>query len=487
MKRILRSSNFVNSLWNLMDVVIYPVVFLAMTPFFIRRLGEEEFGLWMLVNSVLVTFQLMNFGLGSATQRNVARFRGRNSIRQVTASINTNLSLALILILLCLLAGFILFFSIRQFNLFQLDEALKDKASMLMILASILVALKFIEQILQHALKGYEDFKTPSRIHLGVRFSILLANIALVVSGYTLLPMFISQITISLLFLVVYLSQVKRVIPGYRLYLRWNRSRVKEELRYALHTWVQSVAVILTYHMDRFIVTSFFGLAVLSYYSLVATMFNHIHMCINALIPWMLPKVARLREKGAEVVNYFLSARAFIIITGTLLLLLFYGVSRPLLTLWLGAEMYGEIDSYMQLFVLFELFFLFTSASYFFLNANGNEKLMTRITLTTSVITVAAMFSGIALFDTAEGMLYGLICGTALGIALANTVINSHILHQNPLKESLLILLPSTFAALVVIGQNPWLDLLYLAGVFVSAYLIFVRSREFNLKVLLFG
>lgn len=487
MKKLFRSANFTNTFWNLLDVVIYPVVFLALTPFFISGLGENEFGLWMLVNSVLVSFQLMNFGLGAATQRNVARYRGQNSISQVVDSINTNLSLALLLMFLCLLAGGILYVSIEHFGLFNLKDADKDKAASLMMIAAFIVSLKFIEQIFQYALKGFEDFKTASRLSLLVRFSTLTSNIILVALGYDLYAMLLSHVLLSLFYLVIHLIQVKRVIQGFKLHIHWDRSNILEELRYGIYTWIQSVAVIITYQMDRFIVTSFFGLAALSYYSVVATMFNHIHMSINALVPWMLPKVARLKEAGKEVTQLFLSGRSFIVLSGIALLLTFYYLSEPVFVIWLGETVYAEMKSYIRLFVLFELFFLFTSAPYYFLNANGNEKLMTKITLISSGITLTTMFGGIYLFDSVEGMIYGLIIGTVLGISIENSLINKHLLHHSRIRESFLILLPSTFATLAIISPDIWLSFTSLIGAVLSAYFLFVKSGEFNMRVLLFG
>lgn len=487
MKKLLRSSNFINTFWNLLDVMIFPVVFLGLTPFFMREMGTEEFGLWMLINSVLASFQLMNFGLGSATQRNVARFRGRNEGQLVVQSINTNLSLAILLMGICLLVGFGLFTGVKYLNLFHLENLVKGKAADLMLMASFLVSLKFIEQIFQHALKGFENFKVAARLNLAVRFSILLANILLVLSGYGLYAMIGSHIIISLIFLFIHLLAAKKIIPQYHFYIRFEKANILDELRYGIHTWLQSVAVIITYQMDRFIITSFFGLAALSYYTIVATMFNHIHMAFNALVPWLLPKVARLREKGAEVAGLFLSARSFVLIVGIGALLLFYSLSNPIFKLWLGESIYLELAGYVRLFVVFELFFLFTSAPYFFMNANGNERLMTRITWINAIITLSCMLLGIYLFHQVEGLIYGLITGTIIGTILENTLINQHVLHQNPMKESFLIILPSSCAALIVLSSSPIVISLSFITLLISAYLLFVRSGEFNLKTLLFG
>ncbi|MBI1222264.1 MAG: oligosaccharide flippase family protein [Bacteroidetes bacterium] len=487
MKRIIHSSNLVNTFWNLLDVMIFPVVFLALTPFFIFKLGAEEFGLWMLINSVLASFHLMNFGLGSATQRNVARFLGRNDTARITQTINTNLSLSLIVASACVMVGFVLKEGVSHFGLFHLDDLVQGKAADLMLMASFLVSLKFIEQIFQHALKGFENFKAAAKLNLSIRFLVLTANVLWVFSGYGLYHMLATQILISLVFLLVHFQVLKRVISQYKLYLYWDRGNILDELRYGLHTWIQSVAVIISYQMDRFIVTSFFGLTALSYYSIVATIFNHIHMSFNALVPWLLPKVARLREQGTNVTALFFSARSFVLIVGIGSLLLFYSLSQALFTLWLGTELYQHIQVYIQLFLVFELFFLFTSAPYFFLNANGNQSLMTKITWTLSLLSLSGMFLGIYFLDSIEGMIYGLIAGTVVGISIENAWINKEVLNQNPAKEGMMLLFPAAFASIIVLSSNPIAVALAFVFLLFSSWYLFVKSGDFKLKVLLFG
>ncbi|TNE81188.1 MAG: lipopolysaccharide biosynthesis protein [Bacteroidetes bacterium] len=485
--KISQSNNLLNSLWNLFDVLAYPAVFLGFTPFFIERMGAEEFGLWMLVNSILVSFQLLNFGLGAATQRNVARYLGKNDRPGMWQSINTNLSLGLVLLLICMAVGGILILGVRQVGIFNLDPKLHDRMSLLLFITSILVALKFIEQIAHGALKGLENFQVPARINLVVRFSILLANIQLVSMGYDLEYLFGSNLLITFSSFFIYYIFIKKHLPGYTLQLIWEKSSIVEELKYGLHNWVQSVSVILTYQFDRFIVTSVFGLATLSYYSIVATMFNHIHMAYNSLVPWLLPKVARLREEGAELNRLFLTARSFTILAGISSLLVFQFISPALLTLWLGVDLYLKIENLVNLYCVFELFFIFTSARYFFLNGSGYERLLTRLTLQLSAITILAMLVGLWHFQTVEGLVYGLVFGTALGIWLENFIINKKVLKQSTWKEGFLLILPSILATLIIYSSGIWITLALAGLLIVSGYLLFIRTGDFNLKVLLFG
>jgi preflagellin peptidase FlaK len=74
----LNSTNVRNSSWNLANILFYPAAFLAVTPFFINRLGENVFGEWMLINSyVYIAVHLVGFGLPVSITAHVAEAIGR--------------------------------------------------------------------------------------------------------------------------------------------------------------------------------------------------------------------------------------------------------------------------------------------------------------------------------------------------------------------------------------------------------------------------
>ena len=51
-QKLVYSQNFKNSFWNFVNALIYPLVLLIATPYFIHDLGVEQYGIWMLMNSI---------------------------------------------------------------------------------------------------------------------------------------------------------------------------------------------------------------------------------------------------------------------------------------------------------------------------------------------------------------------------------------------------------------------------------------------------
>ena len=69
------------------------LVGLFMLPFLVHHLGARLYGLWVLIGTVLVYYDLLDLGIFSAIQRFVARALGKQSSREANLIINTSLLL----------------------------------------------------------------------------------------------------------------------------------------------------------------------------------------------------------------------------------------------------------------------------------------------------------------------------------------------------------------------------------------------------------
>ncbi|MEJ2595435.1 MAG: hypothetical protein P8100_09990 [bacterium] len=91
---IRKTTNVRNSGWNLVNILLYPALFLAATPYFIDKLSASVFGEWMLINSyIYISVHLMGFGLPDSITAHVARAIGLQDRKKLYAYINASGSL----------------------------------------------------------------------------------------------------------------------------------------------------------------------------------------------------------------------------------------------------------------------------------------------------------------------------------------------------------------------------------------------------------
>jgi O-antigen/teichoic acid export membrane protein len=92
-----------NVLWNWFGVSVTIFSALILSPIVIRRLGDENFGLWALTTTLVDYYWLLDFGMRAATIRYTVHFQSTNQPHQLNQVINTTLAYSLTLIPVLLL------------------------------------------------------------------------------------------------------------------------------------------------------------------------------------------------------------------------------------------------------------------------------------------------------------------------------------------------------------------------------------------------
>ncbi len=115
----MNSKNLKNSVWSIIDVLLYPTIYILFTPYFVQHLGVETYGIWMLINTLIVLMQIFNFGLGVNTQRSVAIALGNKNVSLVPKIVSTNLTTTLVISLICVILAVGFALMQNQFNTFH--------------------------------------------------------------------------------------------------------------------------------------------------------------------------------------------------------------------------------------------------------------------------------------------------------------------------------------------------------------------------------
>ena len=190
LKILLQRREFSNSVWNVADVIILPFMMLLVTPYFIRKLGTDQYGIWMFVNSIIASIGIVNVGIGDAAIKFISKYRALGDKTGINRIINTGFSLVLGLALVIVVIGLVVSFLVGQFNIFNLTSENISLASAAIQLGSVVFALKQVEQLLISLFKGYERYDTGSGISIISKFVLLVSQVIVVVLGYQLVQIY---------------------------------------------------------------------------------------------------------------------------------------------------------------------------------------------------------------------------------------------------------------------------------------------------------
>ncbi len=474
------STNVRNSSWNLANILLYPVAFLAVTPFFINRMGENVFGEWMLVNSyVYIAVHLVGFGLPASITAHVAEAIGKGDDRKLFAYINASSRLLLRMVLLTVAFGFFLLTAwLLGIGIFD------DRIWKALIVATFLIAIRFPELLYQGIFKGQEHYHKAAIFNMLNRFITLGAQVVMVWKGYSLPAIFGAALVTSFLSLIPQAFIIYRGLRGYSPILFRSLPEKHELYHFGFWTWIQTIIAIAAYQLDRFLVAFFLGTATVTYYVLASTIANHLHMAFEAMVSWLLPRVSRMQAATRDTRPYFSTTRAFSIGFPLLVLSTLYFVSEPLFTLWLGEDKYLKMVDFFRLFLVFEAFLILSVVPKYYLNAIRSLHFITLLELMYKSAIIVGMIACFYFYRSAGSLIWGQIIALIIFMPVEYMLINNRILKENWFKETILTSLPSVcIMGIILLPDRDASFIAFLLAALIF-WMVYLKDRYFDIKLI---
>lgn len=174
-----------NVLWNWAGMAIPMLAGFVVAPFLVHRLGETEYGLWILVLSLTGYFNLFDLGVCGSVGRNMAFHRARGDREQINATLSTALAFLVGVAGLVVLAT--LAVSVLFFDLFAVPEDQAEEVRLALLVVGAGMAVSLPLSAFDAALWSMQRFDVINKIEVpaallrtGLAFAAVLAGWGLV-------------------------------------------------------------------------------------------------------------------------------------------------------------------------------------------------------------------------------------------------------------------------------------------------------------------
>jgi|SaaInl85LU_5_DNA_1037374.scaffolds.fasta_scaffold00146_6 O-antigen/teichoic acid export membrane protein len=483
--KLLTSRNLQNSIWNVIEVLLGPTILFVSIPVFLSQLGAEDYGIWMLVNSIVIVMQAFNLGLNFSTYKHVSIAISKKDNQQISDTLNTNLSFTVVILLVSLVVASFICSGVYLNNWFVENSLVKSRLIISILIGMILLFGKLTEQILYNVYRAFEDFKYVTILSIILKIITVLGSIVIAYLTQNVVYVLGFNACIMLTGIFANYKLLARFIPFYRFSFSLNRKLIKHEISYSLFIWFQSIAIIIVYQGDRLLVSYKFGLVALSFYAIVATLFNHIHMAFGAITSWIFPQVAKNKEDESLVFDLYLRTRNVSLVISFLILALFCLFSKPFFTLWLGSENYAEIEQYVKWFSVFEFFLIFSSIPNLFLNASGHERFGLKMVLIFTSFNFVGILIGLFVFNSLIAMVIGLAVSIVPGMYWLHYSVSKRFDKSKPSPFSIAALfLPSIFGSGIAIFDDWLVKSVCFILCLASIFFVYFNMQRTSFKIL---
>lgn len=405
-----------NSLYYAIKSVVALASLLLVTPYMLRVLGTELFGVWVLAAVVISYAQLSDFGIGESVVKYAAEYHARRDTLALNRLVNTVVVAYLLLALL--LGGLLLMilpFVARHILLIPgplLNEAvLVFRLSVGIFFVNMVMGV-FASLVIATQQMGYTTSVNIASTCLGAAGTFYFLG-----QGFGLLGLVATNAIVALFVAILNMSLAFRLIPGLHLSLkRWaDRETWSQVFGYSWKVQASNLAQLLVFQLDRVILSRYLGLEAVAIYEIGSSVAAYARTFITALFSPMLPATSALNRltDTTLIVGLYRRACKFMVLISIPFGLLVIALAPSFMNLWMGPGF--ELSALtLQLLLPAYLLNVLTVPGVFVLNGIGRPHIAMRAALCAGVVNIFLCF-----FLVQYAGYFGLIAGVVSSLTLA--------------------------------------------------------------------
>jgi len=428
------------------SLITHLAVGFFLSPYILHRLGNEAFGLWILIFSLTGYYGLLDIGIRQSVVRYVAKFAANGDNDQLNRFVNTCLFTYAVIAVFALLATAICAWYLPAW--FRIPYDLHRAARILVLISGTGVALTFPLSVLAGILSGLQDFVRPHGAQIGV--SLLRGLLVLMVlhMGGGLVGLAIVTVSMGLLGNALLIFCLP---PTLHLQLRWrfvDLQSWRAMIGYSSVAFLVIVAEKLRFHSDAVVIGAFLSTGAITYFAIGSKLVEYSTAVVQGMSQIFIPMSSQFEATGdlPRLRTVFVMgnrACAFVIFPISLILVI---LGKPIITAWVGEKYVGSYSILIVLLLPKTLYLAQASSIKILLGVGKHQRL-----------------AAVLLMEGAANLLLSLILvrplgimGVALGTAL-------------PLLCTSLIFLPRHLCHILNVPLRAYMQEAYLAPLGLSA------------------
>jgi O-antigen/teichoic acid export membrane protein len=284
----------VGSSWFALGVSILVGLFLS--PYILHHLGDEAFGLWILIFSITGYYGLFDLGIRSSLVRYVAKYFASGEREELDRLISTAFfgysGIGAIAIVITLIGSHFIA------SIFHVAPDFLYTARWLLLIVGSSVALGFPIGVAGGILEGLQRFYSLNFISIGAT---LLRAVAIVISlrhGGGLLSVAIITVSMPLLAGIANAGVVFRILPVRLRFANLSRNSIRNIASYSGSTFIILVSVRLRFKTDAMIIGKFLSSAAITQFTIGARLVDYAGDVVSGLAQVFVPMSSRSDATG---------------------------------------------------------------------------------------------------------------------------------------------------------------------------------------------
>lgn len=334
------------------SIIINTLIQLIYTPLLIRMLGQSEYGLYSLINSVIGYLSVLDLGFGNAIIVYTAKYKAENDIVAEKKLHGMFKIVFLVIGFIAMLLGLVLYFNVNTFFGDTMSIGELNKAKVMMLILTFNLGITFSFSIYSSIISAYEKFTYQKLIAIISAIMKPLIMIPLLFLGFKSVTMAVVITIVNVFGLVSNYYYCRKKLNINIKYSGFDKVLFKTILGYSIWIFLGVIVDKINWSIDQFVLGAVSGTIAVSVYA-VASQINNLFVNLSTAITGvLLPKMVKMIAKNTsakEITNEFIKVGRiqfyiiFLMVSGLVLF------GKKFIVLWAGEN---YIEAYYCLLFL---------------------------------------------------------------------------------------------------------------------------------------
>lgn len=327
------------------NLIIGNIIPFIYTPIMLRLLGQAEYGLYGIAQSVMGYIGLLNFGIGGTIVRYLSKYRAEGNREQEERVAGLFIKIYSVICCLILAAGFLFAANIQVYSRSLTSEEV-ETLRVLVILMTINTAVFLPFSVFSSIVLAHERYIFNKLVGMLSGIASPLLNLALLYCGFGSVGLVISATILNFTtygLYTVYAVRKLQVRPSFR---KTERGLLYEILRFSFFVFMASIVDILYWSTDKLIIGWAVGSVATAVYNIGASFNTYVTSLSTAISGLLVPRLTEMAVKDAPIEKFteiFIKVGRLQFIIISFIVSAFVAFGRQFIAIWAGP---GYEDSY---------------------------------------------------------------------------------------------------------------------------------------------
>lgn len=330
---------------NWMFFLVTVLAAFIVSPIMVRQLGNETYGIWVLIVSISSYFTVLDFGINTAIVRYISKYTALKDYEKANSIYSSSFTIFTILSVIVVSAIAVIGIFFKEF--FNIESFSNQYLYVVLLIVGIDMAVNLIFGVMAATMRALQNFFEINIIMVAVTVIKNMVLVYLLLNDYSLLSIAILVISSSLAMGVAQYAYIKKQYSYFNFSISFvDRQTLKTLFNYSVYSFLIAVALKILFSTDSMVIGALLTVDKVTFYAIPAMIVEYLEKIIWAVIAVLIPIISSREATGDAKDNsglYILGTKYTLLFCAPIIIVLFI-VGDDFIGLWMG-ESFAEPSS----------------------------------------------------------------------------------------------------------------------------------------------